>query len=99
MNDVTKVQKRGTIRSTVAALSIPVLTVNRNFQCSEIRRHKNVMKPFFDACKYGRERKFSKAAMKNDKNTFHDMMIIIHADVKLFYLTKKSLRILFVNKS
>ena len=92
MNDVDRVplNKRGTIRSTAAALSIPKSTLYRNFQHSEIRRRRKTVKPSLTLANMVEREEFCMASIKDDKTTFHDMMNIIHIDKKWFYLTKNS---------
>ena len=72
MNDVTRVSlnKRGTIRSSAAALSISKSTLNRNFQYITIRRHKNTVKYSLTLVNMVEREQFCKANIKDDKTTF-----------------------------
>ena len=75
MNGFTRVphSKRGTVRLTLAALSILKSTLYRNFQSSEIRRHRNVVKPFLTLANVVDREEFCKAYIEDDRTTLHGM--------------------------
>ena len=80
--------KRGTIRLTASALSIPNSTLYRNIQRSEIKRHRNAVKPTLTLTNMVEGEVFCKVNTKDEKTTFCYMMNVIHIDKKWFYLTK-----------
>ena len=88
MNDVARVplNKRSTIRSTGAVLSIPKSTLYRNFLRGKIKRHRNAMQLSLTHVNMVEREDLCKSNIKGDKTVFRDMMNVIHINEKWFYL-------------
>mmetsp|Transcript_19480 Transcript_19480/g.28657 ORF Transcript_19480/g.28657 Transcript_19480/m.28657 type:complete len:248 (-) Transcript_19480:593-1336(-) len=89
--------QRGTIRSTSAALGIPVATLHARLKEGQIRSHTNAVKPFLTEQNVKARLEFCLKHVQMESKMFNEMMDVIHVDEKWFYMTQNMRRYYLVS--
>jgi len=89
--------QRGTIRSTSAALGIPVATLHAHLKEGQIRSHTNAVKPFLTEQNVKARLELCLKHVQMESKMFNEMMDVIHVDEKWFYMTQNMRRYYLVS--